>query len=505
MFVPKDYFVEELIKSLTKGELKKFSFYTKTISSQKGYLELFEDIRKRKKPQRQKYGKKYSQLRRYLYNVVLESMVQRGNDDSVEGKVFFHIKSANYLLRKQLPDQAYDIVNKALAIVRKNELFGYHLEILELEKQIRLFSKASKYRPDSEIVEEEKLLIGFQEELRTLKLIFDYIRTYKKKYGIIDMQAWLKLKGKIIEMGLHSDESFCKTNKAKFYYYYSWVLLYMFGQSYRTAYDYAKKMLELPKTGLSKPERLNATLQFTTCSMEMGYTKEVVKILSDVIKNYNRGEYGRYERTALQIFYYRSNYELASYVFEGQRDKVVKKIVEVEKGIKRWDKKIPLEIKMVIATALKLGYYAIGDLDKADRYVQFLIDNEKSGLRLDAYEDGLMFHMIFIFEKDDLELLKKETKKIYDYFKERHVEVKDADMLMKVSIAHLFLQYAKGDIDKNKMLKLIDKKILERYKADKNTFLEIEYPYLIWVESKIQNKSYLETASEMAEFYLNNN
>ncbi len=183
----KKYFLEDLIKSLLQGELKKFSFYTKNISAKKNYLEIFNEIRKNKSVKSRKSDYKNTQQRRYLYNIILESMIHNGSqDDIIDGKVFFYINSANYLLRKQLPEQAYDIINKVLNIVRKNEMFGYHLSILQLEKEVKLYINPSKNRSDQEILEEEKKLIAYQEELQTLKLIFNHIRSTKKKFGIID-------------------------------------------------------------------------------------------------------------------------------------------------------------------------------------------------------------------------------------------------------------------------------------------------------------------------------
>ncbi len=197
--------------------------------------------------------------------------------------------------------------------------------------------------------------------------------------------------------------------------------------------------------------------------MEMGHTKEA----------FDRRHYGRYERTALQIFYYISNYEMLSYIFECQRDNVLNKIEEIEKGIKRWDKKIPLEIKMVLATALKLGYYATGDLENAKRQAQFLIQNKNSSLRLDAYKDDLTYHMIFIFEQNDMELLKKESLKIYDYFKRRYGEVKEPDTIMKKISRTCFYNMQPVKRIKAACFNHFKQNVMERYKADKMIFWKL--------------------------------
>ena len=498
----KQNYLEDLINSLTQGELKKFSLYTKNISSKKNYLEIFNEIRKNKSNKSHKYDNKYAQQRRYLYNTILESMVRKAQEDSVEGKIFFYIKSANYLLRKQLPDQSYDIIEKALVLVKKYEMFGYHLAILDLEKEVRLFSNTVRNRCDDEIIEEEKNLISYQKELQTIKLIFNHIRNFKKKYGFIDIQTWLKLKDEVIEMGLLPDESYYKTNKSKFYFLYSQALLHLLGHQYRDAYYFGKKIIELPKTSLHNSNILNAELEFSSFALEIGNTQQVLKSLADVKKAFDRGDYGFYERLALRIFYYRSNNEMLSYVFEGQGDKVKKKLVEIEREMEEWGDKIPLEMKIILATALKLGYYAIGDTKKANKQIQLIIQNKKSGLRLDAYEDGLMFHMISIFDKKDMLFLENESRKIYYYYKYRDLESKNKDVLTRKNIAHLFLKYAMYKIDEKEMLTSLKQIFLDMFEEN-DGFMEIEYPYLIWTNSKLQNKDFLETAAEMSKTYLN--
>ena len=499
----KKRFLEELIANLNQGELKTFSLYTKTYGAKKNYLEIFNDIKKSKTSKPKKYDNKYAQQRRYLYRVILESLVQKSYDNSIQGEVFFLINSANYLLKKQLPDQAYAIINKALDLVRKHEMFGYHLEILELEKQVRLFTNPSEYRSDKEIIEEEKNLIIYQKELQTLKLIYNHLQNYKKKFGFVDLQSWLKLKDEITEMGLYPDELYYKTNKTRFYYNLCQASLFIIGRRYIKAYNSAKRFINLPQTSLSQQEILNGLLQYTTSALLFGNTTEVLERLHDIKKAYEQGRFGFYDRTTLQIFYYRSNYELSSYIFEGQKENVYKKITEIEEELSYWNEKIPLEIKMVLASVLKLGYYAIGNIKKANQYVQFLIQNYNSGLRLDAYEDGLIYNLMFIFEKNDMDYLESEARKTYNYFGKKFEKIENQDILTKKNIAKIFLDYALYKIDEKKLLLSFKKQILNKFNLSDNGFLEIEYSYLIWVNSKLQQQDFLETAVSMTKQYLN--
>ena len=494
-------YLEDLVNSLTQGELKKLSFYTKNITSKKNYLEILDDIRKNKTSKRQKYDNKYAQQRRYLYNIILESMVQKVQDDTIEGKIFFYIKSVNYLLSKQLLEQAYDIINKALNIVRKYEMFGYHLAILELEKEARLFTNDSKHRTDNDITEEEKKLITFQKELQTIKLIYSHILTHKKKYGFMDPQQWLKLKNDTIQMGLKSSADSYQTNKAKFYYYYSQAILHLLGHRNTDAFNFGRKILEVPKTSLSKFEILQASLDYSSLALEAGYIQEVLKATSGVTKAYKRGEFGSFDKTGLQIFYYCANHDILSYVFEGQKEKLLQKLAEAEIEYKKWENKIPLGMKIIITTGFIIGYFAVGELKKSIKRIQFILQNQRAGLRLDAYEGILIYHLLTIFDKNDISFLENESRKVYYYFKYRYLESKNKEVKTKKNIAHLLLQFAMYRISKKEMLTEMIRIILDWFKEN-NGYAEIEYPYLIWANSKLQNKTFIEMAAEMSKVYL---
>lgn len=489
----KKRFLETLIESMTQSELKRFALFTKTYTSNKSYLELFKSIKNGTAIKTKKYDNKYAQQRRYLYRTILESLIVKSTEKSPESEVFFLIKSAGFLLRKQLPEQAYAIINKALTLVKKHEMIGYHIQIIELEKQIRMYTNLKTQRSDEEIIIEERNLIEYQKGLQTMKLIYNFIINHKKRFGYIDEKLWDKLYKEVIKMGLPDSVDECKTERSKFYYYYNFSLLNWIRHKHLLAYEYSKKIIEIDPTPIPKIEYLNGLLEHSTSCMCLGKPKELISVLQEVKQNYNKGLFSYYDNIALKIFYYRSNYELMSYVFMGDEEKVIEKIAEIEKGIKKWGDKIPLGMKLILASILKFGYWVIKDIKKAATHISFILNNFKSGLRLDVYDDGLIYSMMFAFEKDDIDYLERQVKIAYKQFNQ-YENKDDIDVSFKIETAKLFMKYAFYEINKQEFLKQFQSLLLEKLKLFDNNFSEMDYPYLLWVESKIRRLDILETA-----------
>jgi len=493
--------LEALIYSLTPIESKRFSLYTKTYTSSKSYLQLFKEIKNRTHKKPVKYSNKYAQSRKYLYRMILESLIFKNKEKFPEGEVLFYIKSARFLINKQLPDQAYNIINKAMQIVKKYEMIGFHLELIELEKEVRMYTNPKDYRSDEEIVDEEKELIIVQKHLLTMKLIYNHILTYKKKYGYIDEQLSEKLHKEVKEMGMPADVNECLTYKEKYYYYFSQSLLSRLVYKHKSAYEFSKDFLSMNIEPLSKVEFLNGLLEHSTNTICLGRSDEVLDILSFVKKSFDRGDFGSYDNIALKIFYYRSNYELLSYIFKGNRKKVEEKIVEIEKEIEYWGEKIPAEMHLILSAALKLGYIALGDLKKAGLHISKLINNYKSGLRLDAYEDGVLSHLLFVFIKNDMDYLENLSLKAYQHFI-KHKNKDNIDASFKINISKLFIDYSKYKISREQLMENFKQFLEEKMKFHDNNFSETDYPYLIWINSLIEQKDFLQTASEMAKYRL---
>lgn len=481
--------LEILIKSLNKGELRQFTLHSNIYSSKKVYLKIFKKIQRG-----ELIDNNLSQQKMYLYNSILESLVGKIKINTPESKIFYHINCADFLFRKQIPTQAYSHIKKALKVSKKYELFGYHIQLIEKEKQIRLYLDTKKERSSFEINIEEILLIKLQQKLQEKRKIYNFILDYKKKYGYLDKLSFSELNKKVNESESLAEGGGNLSIRINYYHHFSKSILFWMQKKHESAFKHTKLLSKLNKNVLSPSEYLNGILEHTTSCICLGKFKEVLQLLKHVRYEYNLGTFGNYNNIILKIFYYCSNYETMSYVFLGEQDSLKQKIIEINKGIKCWEGKIPLEMKFVLASVLKLAYIALGELDKAKKEIFFILNEKNTTIRIDAYEDSLMSNLIIIFEQGDVSYLESFSFKTITYFKS-HKNKGAKHVKINRNISKAFYDYSIYKLTKKEFLflyqKLIEKEMI------KVTFSELYYPYLIWVYAQINNTTYIKTAEKM--------
>ena len=312
----------------------------------------------------------------------------------------------------------------------------------------------------------------------------------------------LQLKNELQNMNMPENEDGCVKNKTKYYYYYSNTIFYRITNRNKRSYEHSQKLVKMETNPLTKHEQLSGVLEHTTSCNCLGKTNELLNTLRLVKKNYDKGAYGFFDNLALKLFYYQSNYELMSYVYEGRKDKVIAKIKEINDGMVFWGNKIPVEMQMILASALRLGYFAIGYLKKARKEALFMENQQKSGIRKDVYEDGMVSSLIYIFLKNDVEFLETYASKLLRYFNLKD-KMDDPDMQFKYNTAKLFYDFALYKIDKKTLLTRFKDYLEQKMSLYDNGFSEIDYPYYIWVNAQIGDKDYLETARNLAPKMLN--
>ena len=127
--------LEKLIYSLNKGELKAVSLAMKKKNNSK-YKELFHVIRN-KKEVKQKLQPKELQQRKYLYDLILETLSKQVK--SAKSKILRHIFYTETLFERQFIKEAWKEINKAQKIAEHFEYFGFLIQILDWKRKIGFF------------------------------------------------------------------------------------------------------------------------------------------------------------------------------------------------------------------------------------------------------------------------------------------------------------------------------------------------------------------------------
>ena len=137
-----------LIKSLTGSEKRYFKLFVKDTGGKTSkYIQLFEAIEKQETfddealralvyPLENIQSRKYSELKAYLYELILKSLQSYDEKTSIEYKLQHILSSIKVLFKRALFEDCKELLTKGTKLAKKYEQFNALLKIMDWEKQI---------------------------------------------------------------------------------------------------------------------------------------------------------------------------------------------------------------------------------------------------------------------------------------------------------------------------------------------------------------------------------
>ncbi len=189
-----------LVKSLSGSEKRYFKIYINNKGGKDNkYLQLFEaieaqDLFNEEKLQRTVYpggateSRKYSELKGYLYDLVLRSLQAYDEKSSVDYKLKNMLLSVRTLYKRSLFDDCKELLHKAKKTAAKYEDFNAALEILQWEKQIAYAETDIAYLDKnlSRIAEAERHIVRQIRNFSEYKNLFYRLLTEVRKDATYD-------------------------------------------------------------------------------------------------------------------------------------------------------------------------------------------------------------------------------------------------------------------------------------------------------------------------------
>jgi len=484
-----DKSIEKLIKSLKKGELKAFTSKVKSKSPE--YYNLFLQLKKKKKDDNIT-NIKNAQQRKYLYDSLLESL--NSNTNTIDAKILKKLLNTETLFKRQLTKEAWKEAQKAQKLAQKHERFGLLIQILEWKKNIGFYLDEFTRQDYLKLLDFEEQIIHLQSAYLQAKNLYMEILGLKKEIGYLPLH-YDKKKFSKFNLTIHIGE---ESKRTVFYLRMTKAIYYWMLKDHQNEYRLTKENIQAIDYTVDRTEYLMAYLEHLTSCVCNAQFNELIDVLSNLKEKYIKGYFGFNVNLELKLFYYASNYELMSYAFMGDAEKLTMKINEVEKGIKYWDKNLSKEMIVVVYTALKMAWFFLGDIKKSKFYINKILNESVKDVRKDAIEDAMLFNLIIVFEKDDVYYQEQVVDKTLRYFKTNNMtdyfEYKFADALKRnIYKKDIFINVFK--VIKNQLPKYF-------YQLDDNRyFSENFFPVYIWLLSKIKKKPILEIVKD---WYYNN-
>lgn len=248
-----------LIRSLSPAEKRYFRLFThnKADGANK-YQQLFEAIAAmevfdeealkqkvyKNQPPR---GKKYSELKAYLYELLLKSLQSFDEQQSVEYRLNHLLQSVSVLYKRGHYDDCRDLLYKAAKLARQHESFIHQLEIIRWEKQI------AYTRMDIDYLHKQLEHLQFEEDraLEQLRNVTDYRKFFFQVYTTIKREAQQRSADRkshlqnLVDQEHFNDPALASSHKSRIMYYRTLNVYHYATLEHEQFYESGKKLIGL--------------------------------------------------------------------------------------------------------------------------------------------------------------------------------------------------------------------------------------------------------------------
>lgn len=321
-----------LIRSLTPQEKRYFRLFVgQKIEGESKYQQLFEamaametfdeerlkqKVYKNQPPE----GKKYSELKAYLYEMVLKSLQSFDEQHSVEYRLNHLLQSVAVLYKRGHYSDCRDLLHKAAKLARQYESFGHLLEIIRWEKQL------AYTRMDVDFLHKQLEQLQFDEDraLEQMRNATEYRRAFFQVYATIKREAQQRGYDRMARLqNLVNQEHFenpdrAASHKARVMYYRTLNLYHYAALEYEQFYDTGKKLIALLE---SQPHFLRENLSdyiaaLSNLILSCGLLQRYDEVRACLQKLRNLSPITEDDRRKIHRQYYTNRFALCSFTGE---------------------------------------------------------------------------------------------------------------------------------------------------------------------------------------------
>lgn len=258
MKIPSDK-LHRLVRSLTPAEKRYFRIFIrgKTDRDSK-YLYLFELLEKnetieeevlRKKIYKSQVveGKKFTELKAYLYDLILKCLQSYEEQRSVSYRLNHLLQSVTVLFNRGLYEDCKEMLGKAIKIAKRYESFPHTLEILRWEKQLAYVQMDVNFlhqHLERLQYEEERVQTQLRNVTAYRKAFFQVYTAIKREAQHREANRMTQLKA-ILAQDIFKNPDLADSHTARVYYYRTLNLYHYATQENARFYETGIQLLAL--------------------------------------------------------------------------------------------------------------------------------------------------------------------------------------------------------------------------------------------------------------------
>ena len=485
-----------LVKSLEKGEKRKFKLYAarNSASADLKIVQLFDALDKMKDYDEQELllknesiqKQQLSNLKAHLYDQILSSLRILKQSENIDLQIHEQLDHAKILYNKGLYLQSLRILDKIKTLTKQNNQVTFLLQVLFLEKKIeslhitRSMQDRAKQLSDEIDEANERLALIAKTSNLSLQLYSWYIQHghARDEEDRITLDALMQ--DPILEQVKNVKGFYERLYRYQCYCWYGFIT-----QDFLMHYRYAQKWVDLfDKEGHMKQiesaqyiKGLHNLINAHFDLKNIDKFKETICILEQfsdtpiVLNNKNN---------LIQSFVYLYIAKINQHFLEGTFSEGLAMIPTMEEKLKEIELYIDSHRVLVFYYKIACLFFGAGNSEKTIDYLNQII-NWKVNLRDDLQCYARLLHLIAHYELGNREVVVYLSKSVYRFMS----KMKNLGAVEEVLFNFLRTSIQSGSEASFENL-LNTLKPLEKNKLESRAFMYLDI--ISWLESKIQNK-----------------
>lgn len=490
-----------LIKSLSKSEKRFFKLNSALQAGDKNYLKIFDFIEKQKKYDEDELKEAFKDAvfvnhlpseKNHLYKLLLKSLRAYYADQTVSSQLKQEIKNVEILFKKALYKECNKFVKRAKEVARKYEKFYYWFELINWEKKLleEAYESGVFSKDLDKLIEEETEVIEKLRNLAEYHILYSKINYIFRSGGFTRNEKEREVVSSIADYHLIKGKNTAISTRATTICYYIKGLCAASIRDYEDALVNFKKAKTVMDANPLIKEDLHSryiyTLNFLLHCYIDSYRFDSAEEVVNQLKVLNDGKGYDSPDSAVRLFTSIYIGEMQLYNRQGDFDKAMELIPEIEAGIEKYGDKINKEKLLLFTYNTAYSLFGIGDFKQALRYLnQVLNDNEKM-LRQDIYSFSRIFNLVLHFELNNHDFLEYDMKSTARYLNKHEKDYEVETLFMKEMKS---LSRVNNEMEQKSVFADFNTKLEKLLKIDRENVILEYFDLKSWLQSKVDGKT----------------
>jgi DnaJ-domain-containing protein 1 len=422
-------FLFRLIKALSKGDRRNLKLFGKLQDGDKKYLQLFDAIDAQEEYdeaalleqfKEERFAKQFSVAKNYLYNYILRTLHVFHHDAHADLTVLLH--QIEILMGKNLYDQAQKLVRKAKHMATSQERFQEMLYLLDHERKILNYMERSKEYVAfiGEIEAQEHQVVAQLSNLLAHQHVWDEVYVLTQKGQTIKGSKELDKLEELLQRPILQDPQMALSVRARIKQVATLTAVSYHRREIEKALAYNAELIELYRNHdhirLENNIRyINAVSDYGIYSHLLGRKPQAMQTLDKLkaIETYSTEEKVRVFETYF-VFKIGLSIEL------GDIQAGLDAIKCYEEEASSLDGQIRKSVELGIYYVIAYFYLTAGKAEAALQWVNRLLNEPRTELRLDLQCAARMLNVLIHFELGNYDLLEYMMKSTVRFLTNRN-------------------------------------------------------------------------------------